>query len=114
MVGRGAVNQKGPQTAFLTVLHGFKAAGVKLPVNLVLVAEGEEEIGSTNFAQLTADPEVRAALKRSVGIIDAVVGPVQVGRGVGRFGRQGRDRSATGRRAARNGAAARPRTSTRA
>jgi len=69
MVGRGAVNQKGPEAAFLTMLHGFKAAGVKLPVNLVLIAEGEEEIGSTHFAQLTADPEVRAALKRSVGIM---------------------------------------------
>jgi len=47
LVGRGAVNQKGPEMAFLTALHGFKTAGVKLPVNLVLVAEGEEEIGST-------------------------------------------------------------------
>ena len=69
MMGRGAVNQKGPQAAFLTMLHGFKAAGVKLPVNLVLIAEGEEEIGSTHFSQLVADPEVRAALKRSVGIM---------------------------------------------
>ena len=69
LVGRGAVNQKGPQMAFLTALHAFKAAGVKLPVNLVLVAEGEEEIGSTNFPQLLADPEVKAALQRSVGVM---------------------------------------------
>jgi acetylornithine deacetylase/succinyl-diaminopimelate desuccinylase-like protein len=40
LVGRGAVNQKGPEMAFLTALRAFKAAGVKLPVNLVLVAEG--------------------------------------------------------------------------
>ncbi|HEX8215517.1 MAG TPA: M20/M25/M40 family metallo-hydrolase, partial [Allosphingosinicella sp.] len=46
IVGRGAVNQKGPEGAFLAALHAFKAAGRKLPVNLVLVAEGEEEIGS--------------------------------------------------------------------
>ena len=69
LVGRGAVNQKGPQMAFLTALHAFKDAGVKLPVNLVLVAEGEEEIGSTNFPTLLADPEIKAALQRSVGVM---------------------------------------------
>ena len=69
LVGRGAVNQKGPEMAFLTALHGFKQAGVKLPVNLVLVAEGEEEIGSTNFSRMLADPEVSAALRKSVGVM---------------------------------------------
>ena len=69
IVGRGAVNQKGPESAFLAALHAFKDAGAKLPVNLVLVAEGEEEIGSTHFREITADPEVDAALRRSVGVI---------------------------------------------
>jgi len=69
MVGRGAVNQKGPEMAFLTALHGFREAGVKLPVNLVLVAEGEEEIGSTHFPAMLADPEVAAAVRRSVGVM---------------------------------------------
>lgn len=69
LVGRGAVNQKGPQMAFLTALRAFKDSGVKLPVNLVLVAEGEEEIGSTNFPRLLADPEIQKALKRSVGVM---------------------------------------------
>ena len=69
MMGRGAVNQKGPQAALLAALHAFKDAGVKPPVNVVLVAEGEEEIGSTNFRQITSDPEVEAALRRSVGIV---------------------------------------------
>ncbi len=36
-MGRGAVNQKGPQNSFLSALHAFKASGRKLPVNLVLV-----------------------------------------------------------------------------
>jgi len=45
LIGRGAVNTKGPQSAFISALHAFKAAGRKLPVNLVFVAEGEEEIG---------------------------------------------------------------------
>ena len=69
MVGRGAVNQKGPETAFLTAIRAFKTAGVKLPVNLVLVAEGEEEIASTHFSQIVNQPEVRAALEKAVGII---------------------------------------------
>jgi len=69
LVGRGAVNQKGPEMAFLTALHGFRTAGVKLPVNLVLVAEGEEEIGSTHFPAMLADPEVGAAVRRSVGVM---------------------------------------------
>lgn len=67
--GRGAVNQKGPQTAFLGALHAMKAAGVKLPVNLVLVAEGEEEIASPNFHEIAQTPRVMAALKRCEGII---------------------------------------------
>ena len=69
MIGRGAVNQKGPETAFLAALHAFKTAGVKLPVNLVLVAEGEEEIASPNFSQIVNQPDVRAALEKAVGII---------------------------------------------
>src|SRR5256886_1923986 len=46
LVGRGAVNQKGPEAAFLAALHAIRGAGRKPPVNFVLVAEGEEEIGS--------------------------------------------------------------------
>src|SRR4029453_17643559 len=69
MVGRGAVNQKGPETAFLAALHAFKDAGVKLPVNLVLVAEGEGEIGSPNFHKIVTQPDVKAALDKAVGVI---------------------------------------------
>lgn len=35
VMGRGAVNQKGPQAAFLAALHAIRGAGRKLPVNLV-------------------------------------------------------------------------------
>jgi acetylornithine deacetylase/succinyl-diaminopimelate desuccinylase-like protein len=69
MIGRGATNTKGPQTACLAALKAFKAAGRKLPINLVLVAEGEEEIGSPNFPQIVHHPEVEAALRKCVGII---------------------------------------------
>jgi acetylornithine deacetylase/succinyl-diaminopimelate desuccinylase-like protein len=68
IVGRGAVNQKGPETAFLAAIRAFKASGTKLPVNLVLVAEGEEEIGSPHFPQALAAPEVKAALAKASGI----------------------------------------------
>ena len=69
MVGRGATNTKGPQTACLAAMQAFKAAGRKLPINLVLVAEGEEEIGSPNFRDIVFKPEVEAALRKAVGII---------------------------------------------
>src|SRR5213083_1401238 len=68
LVGRGAVNQKGPEAAFLAALHAIRGAGRKPPVNFVLVAEGEEEIGSPHFPQIVRRPEVLAALKRSIGI----------------------------------------------
>jgi acetylornithine deacetylase/succinyl-diaminopimelate desuccinylase-like protein len=68
IVGRGAVNQKGPESAFLAALHAIKGAGKKLPVNLVFVAEGEEEIGSPHFPQIVRKPEVQAALSKCVGV----------------------------------------------
>jgi acetylornithine deacetylase/succinyl-diaminopimelate desuccinylase-like protein len=68
IVGRGAVNQKGPEATFLAALHAIRGAGKKLPVNLVFVAEGEEEIGSPHFPQVVQRPEVLAALKRCNGV----------------------------------------------
>jgi acetylornithine deacetylase/succinyl-diaminopimelate desuccinylase-like protein len=68
VVGRGAVNQKGPEASFIAALHAIRAAGRKLPVNLVLVAEGEEEIGSPHFPQIVRRPEVIAALRHCDGI----------------------------------------------
>ena len=68
VMGRGAVNQKGPQSAFIAALHAFKAAGRKLPVNLVFVAEGEEEIGSPYFPQIVHKPEVMTPLRGCKGL----------------------------------------------
>lgn len=68
MVGRGVVNEKGPQMAFLAAIKAIQASGRKLPVNLVLVAEGEEEVASTHFDQVVAVPDVRAALAQTVGV----------------------------------------------
>ncbi len=69
VVGRGAVNQKGPEASMLAALHTIRGAGRKLPVNLVLVAEGEEEIGSPHFPQVVRQPEVLAALGKCMGIM---------------------------------------------
>jgi acetylornithine deacetylase/succinyl-diaminopimelate desuccinylase-like protein len=68
VVGRGAVNQKGPESAFLAALHAIRGANKKMPVNLVMVAEGEEEIGSPHIGQLVHRPEVEAALRKCVGV----------------------------------------------
>jgi acetylornithine deacetylase/succinyl-diaminopimelate desuccinylase-like protein len=68
IVGRGAVNQKGPEAAFLAALHAIRGAGKKMPVNLVMVAEGEEEIGSPHIGQLVHRPGVEAALRNCVGV----------------------------------------------
>jgi acetylornithine deacetylase/succinyl-diaminopimelate desuccinylase-like protein len=68
LIGRGAVNQKGPEATWLAALHAFKAAGRKLPVNLVFVAEGEEEIGSPHFPQVVHRSDILAALKKCNGV----------------------------------------------
>ena len=39
-----------------------------MPVNLVMVAEGEEEIGSPHIKQIAHRPEVEQALKKCVGV----------------------------------------------
>lgn len=69
--GRGSINHKGPEGTFLAAIHAFRAAGVQLPVNLVLLADGEEEIGSPHLHNAVKDPEVLAELQRA----DAVFMP---------------------------------------
>ena len=68
VMGRGAVNQKGPEATLLAALHAIRGAGKKVPVNLVFVAEGEEEIGSPHFPQVVRKPEVLEALRKCIGI----------------------------------------------
>jgi hypothetical protein len=69
IVGRGATNTKGPQMAVIAALKAFKATGRKLPVNIALVCEGEEEIGSPNFREIVFKSNVEAALRKCLGII---------------------------------------------
>ena len=64
LMGRGAVNQKGPEAAFLAALHAIHRGGrKKLPVNLVLVAESEEEIGSPHFKQVIQEARGRGGFR---------------------------------------------------
>ena len=69
IMGRGAVNQKGPEMAFLEAIRAIREAGRQMPVNLVLVAEGEEEIGSPHIGQIVNRPDVQAALAGTIGVI---------------------------------------------
>jgi acetylornithine deacetylase/succinyl-diaminopimelate desuccinylase-like protein len=64
LIGRGAINQKGPEATWLAGLHALRAARRKPPVNIVLVAEGEEEIGSPHFGQVVHHPDVLKALSK--------------------------------------------------
>jgi acetylornithine deacetylase/succinyl-diaminopimelate desuccinylase-like protein len=52
LIGRGATNSKGPEMTFLNAVMSIKAITGKLPVNLMFVAEGDEErmdIGLNKF-----------------------------------------------------------------
>jgi acetylornithine deacetylase/succinyl-diaminopimelate desuccinylase-like protein len=69
LVGRGAVNSKGPQGAFLAAVHAIRGAGRKLPVSLVFVCESEEEIGSPHISQIVRRPDVSAALGKCTGVL---------------------------------------------
>jgi len=69
LVGRGTVNSKGPQGAFLAAVHAIRGAGRKLPVNLVFVCESEEEIGSPHIAQIVRRADVSAALRKCCGVL---------------------------------------------
>jgi acetylornithine deacetylase/succinyl-diaminopimelate desuccinylase-like protein len=67
LMARGATNQKGPERAFLNALESIVAARGTLPVNLLVVAEGEEELGSLNYPEVIAKYADR--LRRANGVL---------------------------------------------
>jgi acetylornithine deacetylase/succinyl-diaminopimelate desuccinylase-like protein len=67
LMARGATNQKGPERAFLNALESIIAAEGKLPVNLYVIAEGEEELGSPHMPELVAQYESR--LRTATGVL---------------------------------------------
>jgi len=67
IMARGATNQKGPQRAFLNALESIIAVNGKLPVNLMVAAEGEEELGSPHYPQIVDAYEDR--MKQADGVL---------------------------------------------
>lgn len=59
LMARAATNQKGPERAFLNAISSILAVEGELPVNLMVLAEGEEEIGSPHYPQLVDRYEER-------------------------------------------------------
>lgn len=59
LMARGATNQKGPERAFLNAIESIIAVEGTLPVNLMVLAEGEEELGSPHYPQLVDQFEDR-------------------------------------------------------
>ena len=61
LMARGATNQKGPERAFLNAVSSIIETTGTLPVNLMVAAEGEEEIGSPHYPQIIDAVEDRVA-----------------------------------------------------
>jgi acetylornithine deacetylase/succinyl-diaminopimelate desuccinylase-like protein len=58
LIGRGATNSKGPEMSQWNALMSMKAVTGKLPVNIIFVAEGDEErmdVGLRTFIKAHAD-----------------------------------------------------------
>ncbi|MES2626039.1 MAG: M20/M25/M40 family metallo-hydrolase [Pseudomonadota bacterium] len=55
MIGRGANNSKGREMAFWNTMMSIKAVTGKLPVNLIFVAEGDEERMSIGYRKFIRD-----------------------------------------------------------
>jgi len=66
LMARGATNQKGPERAFLNAIEAIRKVKGNLPVNLMVVAEGEEELGSPNYPQIIDRYEAR--LRKAHGV----------------------------------------------
>ncbi len=61
LIGRGATNSKGGQMAFWNAMMSIKEVTGKLPVNLIFVAEGDEERMSIGYRKFVRDhPELFA------------------------------------------------------
>jgi acetylornithine deacetylase/succinyl-diaminopimelate desuccinylase-like protein len=55
LIGRGAINSKGRQMAFYNAMLSIKAVAGKLPVNLIFVAEGDEERMSMGYRKFVRE-----------------------------------------------------------
>jgi len=68
LIGRGATNSKGPELAYWNALMSIKAVTGTLPVNLVFVAEGDEERMDLGLRKFVKDhPEFFAHVDALIG-----------------------------------------------
>ena len=51
IIARGAINTKGPLMAFIHAVHSIQAVTGDVPVNLIFLIDGEEELGSRHLPQ---------------------------------------------------------------
>ncbi len=87
LIGRGATNSKGPEMAQLNALMSIKAVTGKLPVNIIFVAEGDEERMDIGVRKFVKDhPELLQERRRA----DRRVGQPVAERRRGRRRRLGR------------------------
>jgi acetylornithine deacetylase/succinyl-diaminopimelate desuccinylase-like protein len=67
LMARGATNQKGPERAFLNAVGAIRAVRGKLPVNLMIAAEGEEELGSPHYPEVI--DRYQARMRKADGVM---------------------------------------------
>ena len=75
---RGAINTKGPERAFLNAVESIRAVRGELPVNLLFICEGEEELGSPHMPFLVE--RYRDRLKQADGVLFPACGQGRTGR----------------------------------
>ncbi len=66
VVGRGANNHKGPVLSSILAVAAMLEGGISMPVNLIYLIEGEEEIGSPSMAAFVE--QHRAVLAQASGV----------------------------------------------
>jgi acetylornithine deacetylase/succinyl-diaminopimelate desuccinylase-like protein len=87
LMARGATNQKGPQRAFLNAVASTIATTGTLPVNLMILAEGEEELGSPHYPELIE--RYAGRLRTAKGVVFPVNGQNRAGKVGVRLGVKG-------------------------
>jgi acetylornithine deacetylase/succinyl-diaminopimelate desuccinylase-like protein len=71
LFGRGALDAKGCERAFLNAIEAARAVLGRLPVNLLFLCDGEEELGSPHLSQLVASR--REQLQEAHGVVFPMV-----------------------------------------